>query len=562
VWASRLSLISRRYRHMYRYREIAGVLLKHGFGDFVARTGLHRYRRWGRLRRAPGGSPALPTLYERVRLACEELGPAFVKLGQILSTRRDVLPEGLITELVKLQDTVSPFPGMAARAIVEAELGHPIPELFSEFVTKPVASASIAQVHEAVTREGRHVVVKVQRPGIRSVVEADLEVMSQLAALMERVVEEAKLFDPVAIVAEFARVMKEELDFTAEATHMERFAQCFARDKRVHVPEVLRGLTTSRVLTMEFVEGVKVSSPQDFEAHGIDRATVASRGAELVFEQVFIHGFYHADPHPGNLLIMPGSVVCFLDYGMMGVLSARYREQLSGLILGLVSRDEHRIALAALQLSGTSRSEDTQRLEADIAKFIDAHLYRPLGDIRVGQLLGELTRLAVAHGIRMPPDFSILTKALATIEGVGRMLDPEFDVIRHAEPLARRLLRERMSVRRLAREFVYSAFELQSLLRDLPSEARDILALLKRGEVRVKFEHRGLEELIRTLDQISNRLVFGIVLAALLIGSSVMVRSDIPPKWHGFPVIGAVGFLVSGLMGFWLLYAILRHRRM
>ncbi|NOY79415.1 MAG: AarF/ABC1/UbiB kinase family protein [Kiritimatiellaeota bacterium] len=562
---NRFTALARTYRHVQRYREIAMVLLKHGFGDLAATLGLRRHLPFRHRRAMQAGveeGPALPTRAERIRLALEELGPTFVKLGQFLSTRRDLLPDALIVELERLQDTVAPFPGAEARRIVERELGRPIGELFRTFSEPPLASASVAQVHEAVTLEGERVVVKVRRPGIESTVRTDLEIIQQLAGMTERLVDGAEVFEPVRIVQHFGGVLRRELDFLSEAAHVERFDRCFRGDARIHVPHIRRDLTTECVLTMEYVEGIKVSEIDALRAAGLDPETVAQHGVELMFEQVFTHGFFHADPHPGNILVQANHVICFLDYGMMGVLSRRYREQLSNLVLGLVNRDERQITSAIFRLSGYSRYERVEVIEADAADFIEQHLYRPLEDIRIGEVLNELTRMLIVHDIRMPPQFFILTKALTTIEGVGRRLSPAFDVIQHMAPLAKKLLRQRMGARRLASEFFYSALELQALIRDLPSDVAEVLRLFKRGEVRVKFEHRGLENMIHTHDQISNRMVFAIVLAALVVGSSIMVLSDIPPKWHGIPLLGVAGFLVSGLMGFSLLYSILKHGKL
>ena len=558
----RLGSISRTYRHVQRYREIAGVLLKHGFGELVTRLDLHRHLPFHSRRQALAEGTVPLSQFNRIRLVFEELGPTFVKLGQFLSTRRDVLPEGVVEELEKLQDTVRPFPGEAALAIVADELGHPVEDLFQRFGDEPFASASMAQVHEAVTNDGDHVVVKVQRPRIRGTIETDLEIMADLARLLERVVEGAEFLEPAHIVREFSHTIRRELDFTAEANNVDRFAADFARDKRIHVPKVYRALSTSTVLTLEYVEGTKVSKLAEDPAQGIELEVVAARGAALICEQIFEHGFYHADPHPGNILVQPGNVICLLDYGMVGVLPNRQREQLSNLVLGLVKRDERQITAAVLRLADYSRFERVHRIEADVAHFIEYHLYRPLRDIHVGEVLNELTRLLVRHGIRMPPDFFLLTKALTLVEAVGRQLAPDFDVVQHMRPFAKRLLRQRMNPKRMGRELLFSAFELQALLRDMPSELREMLTMLKRGELRLNVEHRGLDELARSQDQISNRTVFAIVLAALIIGSSIMVLSDIPPKWHEIPVIGVVGFVVSGILGFSLLYTILRHRRM
>lgn len=554
--------INRTVRTAQRYREITGVLLRHGFGDLALSLGLRRHPRFGWLRRLPPETPVSPrTRQERLRLVLEELGPAFVKLGQFLSTRHDILPTEFAVELEKLQDTVAPFPGAEARATVEAEFGRPIDELFRRFDETPLASASVAQVHRAVTRDGETVVVKVRRPHVEIRMLLDMEVMADLARLMERFVEGARVLEPVAIVREFERLFRRELDFRTEAAHMQRFATLFEGDARIVVPRVYPDLTSERVLTMEFVDGVKVSNTEELRARGADLQEIARRGADLIFEQVFTHGFYHADPHPGNLLIKPGNVICLLDYGMVGVLTLRYREELGNLIMGCVSRDERQITAAVFRLSGYTDFDHTDRVEADVANFIQENLYRPLRDIQVGDALNQLSRILVVHGIRLPTDFFVLTKALTTIESVGRRLCPDFDLVEHARPFVKRLVKERISLRGMGRDMLNATLEFQSLFRELPADAREILSLLKRGEVRVKFEHHGLEHLVHTHDQVSRRLVSAVVLAALIVGSSIMVLARIPPSWHEIPILGWIGFVVAGVMGFYVLFSLSRSER-
>jgi ubiquinone biosynthesis protein len=559
---NRFGTITRTYRHIQRYREIASVLLKHEFGGLVATLGLHRYlprRRW-RLGAAPAARAA--TRHERLRLSMEELGPTFVKLGQMLSTRRDILPPPLITELEKLQDTVPPFDFKLAKQAVELELGDRLENLFQHFSEQPLGSASVAQVHRAVLKDGREVVLKIRRPDIERVIEVDLEILADLARLSEKLVEGIAVFDPVRVVREFSRVIRQELDFNSEAGNVERFARNFAKDRRVHVPRIFPELSSAGVLTMEYVRGVKVSDVESYSAHGLSRRKVAVAGVQLILEQVFVHGFFHADPHPGNIRVLPHNVICFLDYGMMGVLSARNRENLSCLIEGLVSQDERRVTAAVFRLSGYNHFERTQDIEADVANFIQDQLCRPLKEVQIGAILNNLTRLLVRYDIRMPSDFFLLTKAVTTIDGVGRELWPDFDVTRHLEPFVKTLVKERTSLKGLRREFFLAGMELHTLVREMPSELRELLTIFRHGELRLKLEHQGLERFIHSNDQISNRIVYAIVLAALVIGSSLMTLSGIPPKWYEIPIIGLAGFVVSGLMAFSLLWSIVRHGRM
>lgn len=561
----RLKTITRTYRQIQRYREIAIVLFRHGFGDLVDTFGLRRYLRFRffrRLTKREKGPETTFSRYERVRLALEELGPTFIKFGQLMSSRADVFPPELIDELEKLLDDVPPFPAPEAHKVIQEELGQPVSKLFQQFDDTPVASASIAQVHRAITWENQEVAVKIRRPQIRARIETDLRIMHNLAAFAQKMVEEAGVFELERMVEQFARMIRKELDLSLEADHIERFARCFAKKDYVRSPRVFRKYCTARVLTMEYIHGVKITNISEYKARGLDPHIVAEHGAEMVLDQVFTHGFFHADPHPGNILVMPGNVVCLLDYGIMGNLSERSREQLSKLMVAFADRDEHAATNAVFAIGGYASNVETTELEADIANFLEDNLYRSIQDISVAETLSDMAALLIHHDIHLPPKFFLIIKCLASLESIGHKLIPEFNLLEYSEPFAKRLLKERINPARTLRDVYYTAADLRGLMRDMPTEMRQIIRQFRRGDLGFKFEHTGLEPLKQTHDQVSNRVVFGIVLAALIVGSSIMVLSGVPPHWHEIPVIGLVGFTVSGLMGFWLLYSIIKHGRM
>jgi len=561
---SRAGIIGRTYRHVSRYREIATVLAKHGFGDLINTVHLERHVDFGRKAIPRKGDADIVSLarWKRLRLALEELGPTFVKAGQIMSNRPDLLPPELIAELEKLQDSVPPFPEAEARRLIEEELGRPVSTLFREFTDAPLASASIAQVHRAVLQSGEEVVVKVQRPGIEQVITIDTEIMFHLATLMERHIHGVEIVNPVGIVKEFEKGIKKEINFTIEAASIDRFSRNFQGDETIYVPRVYSDLTTRKILTMEFIDGIKVSDMDALLEVGDDPLVVASRGAELILKQVFQHGFFHADPHAGNILILDNNVICFLDFGMMGKLLPKHKEALGGIIIGFVNGDAKKVIKAVLQLSKNSRIENADQLEYEVSDLIDQYSHLPLEDINMGELLRQLLNMVVVYKVKLSSDMFLLVKSLTTIEGVGRKLDPSFDMVKHTEPFARRLLRERLSPRRFARDIYSSAEEFGLLARDLPFEAREIIEQLKEGKVKIEFEHKGLEPALMKSDQVSNRIAFAIVLAALIIGSSLIILSGMPPTWKGVPLIGVAGFIGAGVMGFWLLVSILRHGRM
>jgi ubiquinone biosynthesis protein len=313
---------------------------------------------------------------------------------------------------------------------------------------------------------------------------------------------------------------------------------------------------------MEFIDGIKVSNIDALLKSGNDPKTIASRGTDLVLKQVFDHGFFHADPHAGNILVLDNNIICFIDFGMMGRLLPKHGEYLSSIIVGIVNRDAKRITKTSLQLSNSRRVENIDQLEYQVGELVDQYAYLPLKDINMGQLLNEVIKLFVAYKLKMPPNLYLLVKALVSIEGVGRVLDPDFNMVEHTEPFAKKLLKARLSPRKLAKDTYLATTEFSLLLRDLPSEIRDIIEQIKVGRLKIEFEHKGLEPSLRKGDQISNRIAFAIVLASLVIGSSLIVLSGIPPKWNGIPIIGIIGFLGAGIMGFWLLVSILRHGRM
>jgi ubiquinone biosynthesis protein len=565
----KLGVIGRTYRHLGRYREILQVLLKYGFGDLVGSLGIEQYVAIGL--KVVGARVAARkyreqveelTRPERIRLAMAELGPTAVKLGQILSTRPDLVPPEYVRELSKLQDEVPPFPYERVRETIESEVGKPVEELFEEVDSQPLAAASIGQVHRARLSGGQEVAIKIQRPNIRRGIEVDLEIMLHLATLMEQHVEELEFVRPTKIVEEFARRLERELDYGREAASIERFAEQFEDDDTICVPGVFRDLSTGRVLTMEYVRGIKASDIQALRDAGRDLGEVARRGADLVLKQILIHGYFHGDPHPGNVLILPDNVICYLDFGIMGRVRPEDREDFADLITQVVQHDERKLVDAVLRLSDYEREPDRPALGRDLVDLTDQHLYQPLKELDLGELLHQLLEILTRHELSLKPRLFLMMRALATAESVGRALDPDFDIVSRAEPFVRRVRAERFSPRRLTQDFIESGTQLAHLFREIPREVRAILKQAREGRLRIEFQHRGLDPVLSTLDRVSNRVAFAIVLASLIVGSSIVTVSDIPPKWNEMPVIGLVGFVIAGLLGFWLLVSILHRGKM
>ena len=560
----KLGAIGRTYRHLNRYHRILRVLFKYGFNDLVDRLHIDQYLESGlqMINRKPREQIARLSRPERLRLVFEELGPTFIKLGQLLSTRPDLIPADYLDELARLQDEVPAFSLAEVHAIFREELGRSPDEVFHYFDAEPLAAASIGQVHRARLDSGAEVVVKVQRPDIDTVIAVDLEILAHIAGLMEQYLEEVQGHRPTAIVQEFARSLSREIDFAVELANIQRFARQFERNPAIHVPLVYPELSTQRVLVMEYVLGIKASMTTQLREQGYDLPLIAERGATLVMEQIFVHGFFHADPHPGNVFILPDNVVCFIDFGQMGRLSRKDREDFTDLVLDLVAGDERTIVDGVLQVTVQLGEVDREALGRDLGNLMDLYLYRPLDELEAGRILQDLLDLVTRHKLTFKPAFYQMMKALSTVEGVGLMLDPKLELIRLARPFMRRIRLERMRPARLAEEIARTGSGYLQLLRELPEELRAILRQLRGGRMRIEFEHHGLQALGAALDRVSNRIAFAIVLAALIVGSSLIVLSDIPPHWHDIPVIGLLGFLVAGIMGFWLLLSIIRHGRM
>ncbi|MBW1781238.1 MAG: AarF/ABC1/UbiB kinase family protein [Deltaproteobacteria bacterium] len=564
MFIRKIGVIGRTYRHMQRYRHILAILFKYGFGDVVNTLKIEQYLEIGLQMISKKRKVKVENLSraERVRMALEELGPTFIKMGQILSTRPDLMPVEFIREFQKLQDHVPPFPYVEVKEIIERELGTPVERIFERLEEVPLASASIGQVHRGRLIQGEDVVVKVQRPGIHEIVDVDLEIILHLATLMEKHLEGWEIQRPTKIVEEFARTLESELDYTLEATHTERFAMQFVSEPAVYVPKVYRKATTACVLTMEYIDAIKASDIARLEAEGLDRREIARSGFDLIMQQIFIYGFFHADPHPGNVYVLPDNVICYLDFGMMGRIDVATRESFADLVINIARRDEAKAADALLRLTIHDEEPDRHSLERDIRDLIDRHFSGSLKELDLGRLLHKLMEMVARHRLRVPPDLFLMIKALGTVEGLGRVLDPDFDPIAQATPFVRRIQFDRFRPRRLASEMIESGAELVHLLKEIPGEIRNILKQAREGKVRMEFEHRGLDPMLKALDRTSNRIAFAIVLAAILIGSSLIVFSGIPPKWHEIPVVGLVGYVISGVMGLWLLVSILRRGKL
>ncbi|MBE3588704.1 MAG: AarF/ABC1/UbiB kinase family protein [Thermoanaerobacteraceae bacterium] len=553
--------LRKRYKHFTRYREIAQVLVRHGFGYLARQLGLGEFLGLGRqargrdYARAPeGSSPA-----EKVRLVLEELGPTFIKLGQVLSTRSDLLGPEYIAELEKLQDRVPPFPFALVREQIQMELGLPLDGIFTQFDPVPLAAASIGQVHRAVLLDGRPVVVKVQRPEIEKILFTDIEILYDVARLVDRHGPWRDLYRFEEMVEEFERILKAELDFTAEGRHARLFHQNFAGDDTVYFPAVHWDYTTRRVLTLEYVSGVKLTRPEELDRAGIDRRVVARRLADALLRQILLHGFFHGDPHPGNLAALPGNRVVFMDFGIVGRMDDQLRERMGDLILGLVRRSTPQVVRAVENLGVVPPHVDRAALHRDIDGLREKYYEIPLSRISLADSLGDVMAVAFKHRIRVPTEFTLLVKSLVTAEGVAVQLDPELSIVEIARPLGRRLLARRFSLPGLKRLVAEHLEDYHQLFTHLPHRLDRVLDLAAAGEIKVKAVNPDMDRMFNRFNAMVNRLVLGILLGSLMVGSSLLLGRGYTVLW-GLPVAEA-GFLAGGILGVALIISILRSRR-
>jgi len=556
-------MLKRRIRHMNRYREIATVFARNGFGLILEEMGLNNLISFSN-RVFHKEEPDPRSLGQRLRNALEELGPTFVKIGQIASTRPDIIPASIIGELEKLQDQVFPFSFAEACQIIEEELGAHPREIFQHFEEKPLAAASIGQVHYGVLKTGERVAVKVQRPQITEMVNTDLEILLDLAALAERQLEWAKHYQIRALVEEFATSLRNEMNYEIEGENAQRLGKQFAGDDTVCIPKIYKEFSSKTVLTMEYVEGIKLNQFAALDLMGYDRKLLAENLIRAMLKQILIDGFFHGDPHPGNILVLPGQVIAFLDFGMVGRLTPDMKDNFASLVIGMMRGKTEDMLDAVFAMGIVPDDIDRQALFREVDMLREKYLDVPLSEVDLGYAVNDLFRIAYKHRIVIPADLVLLGKALLSLEGIVEQLDPEVSIMDIAEPFGEKLLQERLNPLYIVGKNWRHIREYGELLLNLPRQVREFFSSIHKGKVRLEIYQPELTNYMKKLERIGNQLSFSILLLSLsIVIAGLVIASALSNQpliiWR-IPAVEAC-FVLATLMFLAILASILRSGR-
>jgi len=548
-----------RRRHLARYRQIARALVKHGFGYLLDQLGVDRRIPWPKhvLRREERGVEHLPPA-QHFRLALEELGPTFIKLGQIVSTRPDLLPPDFIAELTRLQDRVPPAPWPPVSEEIEQELGAPLEDLFSEFEMEPVAAASLGQVHWATLHSGDEVVVKVQRPNIEEIIQVDLEIIFDLARLAQERTSLGGLSDLEHIAEEFAFTLRGEMDYRREGRNADHFGRNFAHEPYLYIPEVYWDYTTERVLTLERISGIKIDDITALDAAGVDRHQVALNAARIIIKEVLEDGFFHADPHPGNFFVLDGAVIGAMDFGMVGYLSADLREDLVRLLVVSVGLDAGGIVDQLVRMSAAPRNVDREGLKRDLSRLLTKYYGLPLKEIRAREVMEEVMPIAFHHRLQFPSELWLLGKTLAMMEGVGLALYPDFEIFAVAEPHVRRFLRQMASPRVWGNKLLRELGSFGDSVLALPQHLRGVLERMEAGEFRATMRLERSDDALSRLDRMANRVAISLLVAAFIVALALLMPIYVGAQQGWVFALLVLGLVSASFLGLWLLFSIWR----
>jgi len=544
-----------------RYEQVMRVLVKYGFEDILSHPPLSRL--------VPSSPKLVPfrdgksvfeyTRYERVRMVCEELGTTFIKFAQIAANRPDILPEELIEELTTFHSNAPMVPANDIKKAITEAYDRPLKKIFEKIDYTPIASASMAQVHRGRLIGGKEIVLKVQRPGIAETINQDIAILKKIAQVAEDNFPSLASFQPKELVKMFEKSIRKELRFSLELSNTLRFENQFKGNTNIYVPTVYPEFSTDKVLCMEYIDGIRITNKPALAEIGLTGKDLALRGINLYFEQVFIHGFFHADPHPGNIFILKDTRVCFIDFGMMGTILAPDKEALADLLLNVHHRDVEGFKRALLRFSYEEGTINEKELEYDIIEFFGEYPTTTLEEIDSNEVIAALNSLFFEYKIKVPSNLLLLLKALVIIEGVGLQLDPTYNIIENIAPFAQKLLKIKFSPHKVKKRLFRTFNDWNNLALGLPEDIQEIIHKVRQGKLHIEFELKGLKELYQTMEVITNRISFTILLAAMVLASSLVVLAEIPPMIYGMSGLGFAGFGLSILLAFRLAYSILRH---
>ncbi|MBI5207201.1 MAG: hypothetical protein HY934_05355 [Candidatus Firestonebacteria bacterium] len=551
------------YSNIYRIRQILNVFIKHGFGHVIEFLNLHKFFSYGKRlfsieKTKLSSLEAHLSPSDRLTLALEELGPTFIKFGQIMSTRPDLLPAEFIESFKRLQDKVKPFEFSEVKNIIEKELDKPLLNVYSNFIEEPIAAASIAQVHYAVLNTGEEVVVKVQRPGIQKNILTDLRILYIIANFIDKRLGEDRLFEPLLLLDEFDRSIRREMDFITEASNTEKLHNNFKEIPYFKFSKVFWDYTTSRVLTMERLYGFRLDEKEKFELYNIDKAKIAERMVKAYLKQYFEDGFFHADPHMGNILISQEGNILMLDCGMVGYLNTDLKENFAQVFIGIVTHDFERLIEAYMRLGMMTQPVDYPSFRQDLITFMERHLDVPIKQFKISDVFMDTIKYAKKYNIKVNVDFLLLMRSLVIIEDISRVLNPDINIVETTKPYALELLKKKITIKNFKETITKLIFDIADTSRGLPKQIRQILNMMQSGNLR--FEIKNPDELkqIEHLNRIGNRIAISIILSGLAIGSSIILQNVPSPTLMGFPFFGIIGYLIAGIIGIFLIVSILR----
>ncbi len=555
------------YKNLNRLRQIANVFIKHGFGQFVEALNLHRllpFRKRVKMLRQPRDLGR--TAAERLRLAFSELGPSFIKLAQLLSSRPDLITHTYADEFKKLQDEVPPFEFSEVLKIIEEDLGMPPERIFDHIEEKPVAAASIAQVHYATLTDGTPIVIKVQRPGITETIETDIIILKGITSRMVKYMPETEFFNPTGIVEEFSRTIRKELDFTEEAKNICRFRRNFEGNRNIVIPRLYPDLVSKRLIVMERINGVRIDDIEGIKRYGLDRHELARIGVDAYFKMFLEDGFFHGDPHPGNIFVLPDGRLGLVDFGIVGWLTPEIMESIATGLVALVKKDFDTLIDQYVALGLVTEEVDIEdfrrEFKADIIDFLIPLYDLSISEINLAQYLDTLLHIAIKHRLKIPSDLLLVNKCMLILDNIGRELDPNFNFMSVAEPYASKLIRGKYSPRAVYGKIEKQVTELVDFASHTPRQLKVLLRKALKDDLHLKMTPLGLDRLIRDIDRSTNRLAFSIVVAAIILSSSILTISGAGGKIFDIPLLGLTGFLIATFLGLWLLISIIRSGRM